>query len=128
VKAWHLGVLFVCVIVLAVGTTAGVVLYVTDRADDRLAAELAANRVTQIAACERGNAIRRRITTVSLGLKEFAAAAADTREASAKGSTDPAVVKRDTEAAVRYRAIADAQSAFPETPCLAVVVVQPGRR
>lgn len=121
-KPWHLGAIFACIVILAVGSVAGIVLYVTDREDDRQAGLAAELILQQMSACERGNVLRLRASIAIEVLEEFTRAAAETRRAAAN---DPDATRadsnRDAGAAARYEALGKQLVTIPQVDCSKII-------
>ncbi len=87
-----------------------------------LARDLAsANRDSLIAACERGNVLRRGVNQRGEVLLEFTQAAALAREELAELATDPKVAASNASAAGRYRALGERIELIPLVDCVVTI-------
>jgi hypothetical protein len=118
VKPWVVGLMSACVVLIAVGTVVGVVLWVADRADTRLEQEQRKQLLNQIAACERGNDLRRTVQVTIEILDDFTQAAAVARAAaSLDANATPEEQRRDAAAAAKYKALGDRLQPVPVVAC-----------
>lgn len=124
-KTWHLGALFACIVILAVGSVAALMLYMDERENKKQRVIAAQLLTSQLAACHRGNALRAATSTLGEILSEFTVLAAAARSKSAALAKTPEEAVVNATAAASYRALNKRISLIPQVNCDLVIIRDP---
>jgi Na+-translocating ferredoxin:NAD+ oxidoreductase RnfG subunit len=111
---WQLIVMVACLMLMAAGTSAGIVLFVTQEQD----AHLASN---QQASCERGNLLRRLITGNVQADRDGWKIARQARAMAAKQATNHREIVINATAAEGYRGVIDRLHGIDPVDCRLVI-------
>lgn len=113
-KAWHMGVVVFCFVVLAVGSVAGLLLYVEEKNDREL-------RDATLAVCARANVLADKLKLTQEVSTNNWRKAAETRSESARQSDDIEVAILNSETAQYYLDQVARLTPVEEIDCLKVI-------